>query len=198
MPLLSDRAGKTAEVVVLPASTEDSGKAAPGLVRMGLFLACGSMAVLFGSLVFAYYWRKAAPGVWDQVALPGMLWVSTAIILASSVAFEAARRVYGRGLHQLASRLILITAVLGLAFLGSQVTAWLALIDRGAYLQQNPYSAFFYLFTALHAAHLVGGLGALGFVTLSRGRRREIVDAAAYYWHFLGLLWIALFFVLSH
>jgi cytochrome c oxidase subunit III len=198
MPLLSDRAGKTSEVVVLPASTEDPGKAPPGLVRMGLFLACGSMAVLFGSMVFAYYWRKAAPGVWDQVALPGTLWVSTAIILASSVVFEVGRRAYARGSHQLASRLIFATGVMGLAFLASQVTAWLTLIERGAYLEQNPYSAFFYLFTALHAAHLLGGLGALAFVTLSRGRRRELIDVAAYYWHFLGLLWVALFFVLAH
>jgi cytochrome c oxidase subunit 3 len=94
--------------------------------------------------------------------------------------------------------LILVTGVMGVAFLGSQVTAWLELIDRGAFLQQNPYSGFFYLFTALHAGHLLGGLGGLAFVTASRHRRREIVDAAAFYWHFLGLLWIALFFVLSH
>jgi cytochrome c oxidase subunit 3 len=87
---------------------------------------------------------------------------------------------------------------MGLAFLASQVSAWLELIDRGAYLQQNPYSGFFYLFTALHAAHLVGGLGALAFVMLSKGRRREVVDAATFYWHFLGVLWIALFFVLTH
>lgn len=198
MPLLSDRAGKTSEVVVLPASTEDPGKAPPGLVRMGLFLACGSMAVLFGSLVIAYYWRKTEPGIWEQATLPGALWVSTAIILASSVVFEVGRRAYGRGSHLLASRLILATGVMGVAFLGSQVNAWLILIDRGAYLQQNPYSGFFYLFTALHAAHLVGGLGALAFVTFSRNRRREVIDAAAYYWHFLGVLWIALFFVLTH
>jgi cytochrome c oxidase subunit III len=198
MSLLSDRAGKTSEVVVLSASTEDPDKAPPGLVRMALFLACASMAILFGTLVFAYYWRKTEPGVWEQASLPGALWISTAIILASSVVFEIGRRAFGRGLHQLASRLILVTGVLGLAFLGSQVNAWLTLIDRGSYLQQNPYSGFFYLFTALHAAHLIGGLGALAFVTLSRNRRRETIDAAAYYWHFLGLLWIALFFVLSH
>lgn len=157
MSLLSDRAGKTSEVVVLPASTEDPDKAPPGLVRMGLFLACGSMAILFASLVFAYYWRKTEPGVWDQAALPGALWVSTAIILASSVVFEAGRRAYAHGLHLRASRLIWVTGVLGVAFLGSQVTAWLELIDRGAYLQQNAYSGFFYLFTALHAGHLLGG-----------------------------------------
>ncbi|MEO5922909.1 MAG: hypothetical protein ABIR70_03695 [Bryobacteraceae bacterium] len=198
MSLLSDRAGKTSEVVVLPASTEDPSKAPPGMVRLGLWLACGSMAMLFGSLVVAYYWRKNEPGVWDQGSVPAALWISTAIILVSSAVFEAGRRAYGRGLYALASKLILVTGVLGLAFLGSQVTAWLALIDRGAYLQQNPYSGFFYLFTALHAAHLIGGLGALAFVTMSKSRRREVIDAATFYWHFLGVLWIALFFVLTH
>ena len=198
MSLLSDRAGKTSEVVVLPASTEDPAKAPPGLVKMGLWLACGSMAVLFGSLVIAYYWRKTEPGVWEQAPLPNALWVSTAIILASSVVFEIGRRAYGRGEHAMAARLIWLTGGMGVAFLGSQVTAWLALIDRGAYLAQNPYSGFFYLFTALHAAHLLGGLGALAFVMRSRSRRREVVDAAAFYWHFLGVLWIALFFVLTH
>lgn len=198
MPLLSDRAGKTSEVVILPASTEDAAKAAPGLLRIGLLLACGSIAILFGSLVFAYYWRKTEPGVWEQVALPGMLWISTAIILASSVVFEIGRRIYAKGDHDRATRFFWITGAMGMAFLGAQAAAWLDLIRAGVYLQQNPYSSFFYLFTGLHAAHLVGGLAGLGLVVFSRKRRRELVDVAAYYWHFLGLLWIALFFVVSH
>lgn len=198
MPLLSDRAGRTSEVVVLPASTEDPAKAAPGLLRIGLLLACGSIAILFGSLVFAYYWRKTEPGVWDQVALPNTLWISTAIILASSVVFEIARRAYARGKHEQAERLFMLTGAMGLAFLGAQAKAWVALIDAGVYLVQNPYSSFFYLFTGLHAAHLVGGLAGLALVIFGKKRRRELVDVAAYYWHFLGALWIALFFVVSH
>lgn len=198
MPLLSDRAGRTSEVVVLPASTEDAAKAAPGLLRLGLLLACGSIAILFGSLVFAYYWRKTEPGVWEQVALPGTLWISTGIILASSIVFEIGRRMYLRGEHDRATRFFWITGAMGLAFLGAQARAWLELIRAGVYLQQNPYSSFFYLFTGLHAAHLIGGLAGLGLVILGRKRRRELVDVAAYYWHFLGLLWIALFFVVTH
>jgi cytochrome c oxidase subunit III len=198
VPLLSDRAGRTSEVVVLPASTEDPTKAAPGLLRVGLLLACGSIAILFGSLVFAYYWRKTEPGVWDQVALPNTLWISTTIILSSSVVFEIARRAYARGEHERANRLFWITGALGLTFLGSQAKAWLDLIAAGVYLVQNPYSSFFYLFTGLHAAHLVGGLAGLGLVVFGKKRRRELVDVATYYWHFLGLLWIALFFVVSH
>lgn len=198
VPLVSDRAGKTSEVVVLPASTEDPKKAAPGLLRVGLLLACGSIAILFGSLVFAYYWRKTEPGIWDQVALPGTLWISTAIILASSVVFEIARRAYARGERESAQRLFIVTGFMGLAFLGAQAKAWVELIKAGVYLVQNPYSSFFYLFTGLHAAHLAGGLAGLGLVMFGNNRRRELVDVAAYYWHFLGLLWIALFFVVSH
>lgn len=198
MPLLSDRAGKTAEMVVLPASTEDPTKAPPGLVRIGLFLACGSIVILFASLVFAYYWRKTEPGLWETTPLPGTLWLSTIIIALSSVTFELARRSYAHGRYGRASWLLQVTGVLGLAFLAAQAKAWLELIDRGAYLQSNPYSGFFYLFTGLHAAHLIGGLAGIGLAIFSSRRRREVVDAAAYYWHFLGVLWAALFFVLAH
>ncbi|MEP6962060.1 MAG: cytochrome c oxidase subunit 3 [Acidobacteriota bacterium] len=198
MPLLSDRAGKTAEVVVLPSSTEDPAKAPPGLLRFGLILTLASISAFFIALVIAYYWRKSAPGIWDQIALPNTLWISTAIILVSSGVFEAARRTYARGMHEMAARLLLVTGCLGLAFLAAQTAAWRALVAQGAYIEQNPYSGFFYLFTGLHAAHLVGGLVVLAFVILSRSPRRELVDCAAYYWHFLGVLWIALFVVLSH
>lgn len=198
MPLLSDRAGKTSEVVVLPASTEDPTKAPPGLVRIGLLLACGSILVLFASLVIAYYWRKTEPGLWETTPLPGTLWISTIVIALSSVTFELARRSYAHGLYGRASWLLQITGLLGLAFLAAQAKAWLQLIASGAYLQSNPYSGFFYIFTGLHAAHLVGGLAGIGLAIFSSKRRREVVDAAAYYWHFLGILWAALFFVLAH
>jgi cytochrome c oxidase subunit 3 len=89
------------------------------------------------------------------------------------------------------------TAVLGVAFLASQLSAWRQLVLKGAYLSQNPHSSFFYLFTGLHGAHLIGGLVALFIVVLGRGKRRELVDVVAYYWHFLGVLWVALFVVLS-
>ncbi|MEP7355029.1 MAG: hypothetical protein ABI824_17515, partial [Acidobacteriota bacterium] len=75
---------------------------------------------------------------------------------------------------------------------------WQVLIGEGAYLDKNPYSSFFYLFTGLHAAHLAGGLIALAIVIFGKTARRELVDVAAYYWHFLGVLWVILFIVLSN
>jgi cytochrome c oxidase subunit 3 len=96
----------------------------------------------------------------------------------------------------MASHLLLVTASLGAGFLASQLSAWRELVNEGAYLMQNPHSSFFYLFTGLHGLHLVGGLVALFVVVLGRSKRRELVDVVAYYWHFLGVLWIALFAVL--
>lgn len=196
MALLSDRAGKTSRVVVLPASLEDPSKSPPGTYRLGLLIACGSILAFFVALVIAFYWRSRTPPFWEPITLPRTLWLSTGIILTSSVTFEAARRAYGRGLHLTAARLLVVTACLGMAFLASQLSAWLNLVHRGYYLAQNPYSSFFYMFTGLHAAHLIGGLIAMFIVVLGRSTRRETVDTVAFYWHFLGVLWIALFVIL--
>ena len=196
MALLSDRAGKTSDVVLLPASLEDPSKSPPGLYRVGLLIACGSILAFFAALVVAFYWRASTPPFWAPIALPHTLWLSTTIILVSSVTFEAARRAFRRGSHPLAARLLILTACLGMAFLASQLAAWRVLVQRGYYLSQNPYSSFFYMFTGLHAAHLIGGLIALFIVVLGRATRRETVDAVTFYWHFLGVLWIALFVIL--
>jgi cytochrome c oxidase subunit 3 len=194
--ILSDRVQKTDQVVVLPASLEDSSKSPPGLYRVGVATACGSIFALFTTLVIAYYWRSRTPRYWEPIPLPNILWLSTALILSSSLTFETARRVFRRGKWRLASRLLLATASLGAAFLASQLTAWRQLVLHGAYMAQNPHSSFFYLLTGLHAAHLIGGLVALLVVVLGRSRRRELVDVVAFYWHFLGLLWAAVFAVL--
>lgn len=194
--ILSDRVGKTDQVVVLPVSLEDPSKPVPGLYRVGLATICISIFIFFGSLVLAYYWRSSHPPYWAPIQLPQTLWTSTALILASSVTFEWARRVFRRGQWRAASRLLIATACLGTGFLASQLTAWRELVTQGAFLTQNPHSSFFYLFTGLHAAHLLGGLVALFVVLVGKSKRRELVDVTAYYWHFLGVLWIMLFIVL--
>jgi cytochrome c oxidase subunit 3 len=119
------------------------------------------------------------------------------LMLASSSTFEAARRVFRKGGHRQAMRWLTVTAGLGVAFLISQLTAWRELVRFGAFLAANPHSTFFYLFTGLHGLHLIGGLIALLILFLKRSPRRELMDAVTYYWHFLGLLWIALFSVLG-
>ena len=194
--LLSDRAAKTSDVVVLPATLEDSKRTPAGVYRVGLISICGSIFAFFAALVIAYWWRSQTPPFWDPIPLPGALWVSTGLMFASSATFEIARRVFRRGGHRRAMQWLGLTAALGVAFLISQLTAWRALVGFGAFLASNPHSTFFYLFTGLHGLHLIGGLVMLLVLVLRRSPRRELVDAVTYYWHFLGLLWIALFSVL--
>jgi cytochrome c oxidase subunit 3 len=194
--LLSDRAGNTDQVVVLPSALEDPTKSVPGLYRVGLLTACISISAFFIALVIAYYWRKHTPPFWDPVPIPKTLWLSTILILTSSGTFETARRLFRRGNWRMASHFLLATASLGMAFLASQLTAWRSLVLHGAFLAKNPHSSFFFLFTGLHAAHLIGGLVVLFVVVLGKSKRRELVDVAVNYWHFLGVLWIVLFYVL--
>jgi len=194
--LLSDRARNTDQVVVLPSALEDPSKSPPGLYRVGLLTACISISAFFIALVIAYYWRKLTPPFWEPVPIPKTLRLSTILILISSGTFETARQLFRRGRWRLASHFLLATASLGAAFLASQLTAWRSLVMHGAFLQKNPHSSFFYLFTGLHAAHLIGGLVLLFVLVLGSSKRRELVDVATNYWHFLGVLWIALFAVL--
>src|SRR5947209_7092680 len=122
--ILSDRAQRTDQVVVLPASLEDPSKPPPGLYRVGVATICGSIFAFFTALVIAYYWRSRTPPFWEPIELPKTLWVSTALILASSATFEMARHVFRQGRRRFASHLLLVTASLGAAFLASQLTAW--------------------------------------------------------------------------
>ncbi len=194
--LLSDRADNTDQVVVLPSALEDPTKSVPGLYSVGLLTACISISAFFIALVIAYYWRKHTPPFWDPVPIPKTLWLSTILILISSGTFETARRLFRRGNWRIASHCLLATASLGMAFLASQLTAWRSLVLHGAFLAKNPHSSFFFLFTGLHAAHLIGGLVVLFVVVLGKSKRRELVDVAVNYWHFLSVLWIVLFYVL--
>jgi len=191
--IVSDRADKTDQVVVLPASIEDPNRPVPGLYRLGMLLACASIFAFFVALIIVYIFRAQSQDHWEPIALPSILWWSTGLIVASSIPFEIGRRVFRRGRWRLSSRLLLATLVLGCAFIGCQVTAWRDLVAQGAYLVGNPHSAFFYVFTGLHAAHLLGGIIGLLVLLMMRVKRRETVDIVAYYWHFLGALWIALF-----
>jgi cytochrome c oxidase subunit 3 len=86
--------------------------------------------------------------------------------------------------------------VLGVGFLLGQVLAWRQLAEQGIYLATNPSSSFFYVFTATHGLHLLGGVAALAYaamaVRLGRGieTRRMVLEVTALYWHFMGVLWI--------
>jgi len=141
-------------------------------------------------------------GDWQSFDLPLVLWLSTAVLLASSFTIEKARRAMWReGAGEL-QRWISVTAVLGAAFLACQLLGWRELAARGIYLASNPSNSFFYLLTAAHGVHLLGGILALSYVVFRVWRpsawptREAAVEATSLYWHFMDGLWVYLWLLL--
>jgi cytochrome c oxidase subunit 3 len=97
------------------------------------------------------------------------------------------------------ARWLQITLGLGLLFVLGQYVAWRQLNAQGLYLATNPSSSFFYLLTAVHAIHVLGGLGALLYVISKLNKstlRRNTMVATSRYWHFMGVLWVYLIVLL--
>lgn len=175
--------------------------------RTGIWVALSAIAMMFAALTSALYVREGSATDWHHITLPPILWFNTLALIASSVTLELARRrvsafMRGQDESRRAGKLYLdATMLLGLIFVVGQYLAWLQLRAQGLYLPTNPNSSFFYVFTGVHVIHVVGGLGGLARVMLkfrgsARTLRRSTIDATSYYWHFMGLLWIYLLFVL--
>jgi cytochrome c oxidase subunit 3 len=168
----------------------------------GISLGLVAIVMFFMALTSAYIVRKGFGGDWRPVRLPSFLWLNTAVLLASSVTIEIARRRAAAKLLKSFRRWWAFTTALGLAFLAGQVIAWRQLVHAGFYLKSNPANSFFYMLTAAHGAHLAGGVIALLYVGLRVWERARITrDAAAelasIYWHFMDGLWVFLLILLN-
>jgi len=174
--------------------------------RIGMWLALAGVAMMFTALTSAYIVRASTSNDWRPLAMPRLLWLSTALILLSSFTFEVSRRTLKSGNNRAYQRWLLLTVLLGLGFLATQLLAWRQLASQGIYLASNPHSSFFYLLTGAHGVHLLGGILGLDFLLIRSWRsrfdagvamkRRAVVDAVALYWHFMDGLWIYLFLLL--
>jgi cytochrome c oxidase subunit 3 len=163
------------------------------------------ISMMFAAFTSALIVRQGASLDWRHIALPSMLYVNTVLLLASSVTLEVARRQIARFMGGLRSeakhpaRWLYLTLALGLLFVAGQYVAWKQLIAQGLYIWTNPNSGFFYVLTAAHGLHVLGGLGGLVHVIrkLNRGvLRRSTFVAASRYWHFMDVLWIYLLLLL--
>jgi len=175
--------------------------------RTGIWVALAAIAMSFAALTSALYVREGAATDWHHIVLPPILWFNTLALIASSITLELARHrvaAFMRGQDRSRSESMLwlnATLALGLLFVAGQYLAWMKLRSQGLYLPTNPNSSFFYLLTGVHAVHVLGGLGGLTRVIVkfrsSRWPlRRSTMDATSYYWHFMGLLWMYLLFIL--
>lgn len=172
--------------------------------KIGLWVLLAVITSLFGLFISAYYMRmEHAHGDWSPVAVPRLLWLNTAMLILSSVAMQSARGASIRAQTDRVRAGLIAGGVLALAFLAGQLWAWRQLNASGVFLQSSPSSAFFYLLTAVHGLHLLGGLLVWGktVVRMTRDRVGPIdlrlsVELCTVYWHYLLLVWLVLFAVL--
>ena len=184
--------------------------------RLGLFVGLVGIAMVFISFTSAYVVRQGLPALdpgsntlvrdWFSVRLPSLLFLNTIVLVISSGSMELARRHalrHVRNYVESGVSWLALTVLLGLSFLIGQWTVWQRLAASGFYLSTNPSSSFVYLLTGTHAVHLLGGVVVLLFacgVTLLRREpesRAVVVDVAAWYWHFMAVLWVYLFCLLK-
>ena len=174
--------------------------------RIGMWVAMAALLMMFSALSSAYIVRAASSNDWRPLAIPPTLWVSTVLILVSSVSLELARRKLKTDVTKSTRFWFWVSAALGIGFLLSQILAWRQLVRQGIYVATNPHSSFFYLLTATHAIHLFGGLLALLYLAIRKlprsgdeiavAKSQATADVATLYWHFMDVLWIYVFFLL--
>jgi cytochrome c oxidase subunit III len=174
----------------------------------GMWVVLASIAMTFAALTSALVVRQGGAKDWQHLELPNILYWNTLVLIASTVSLEIARRkvasfMRARGEIKLgkfqAARWLYVTLALGLLFVAGQYIAWLQLRAQGMFLATNPNSSFFYVLTAMHAIHVIGGLGGLVRVLSKLHNltlRKSTLDATCRYWHFMDALWVYLLVLL--
>lgn len=178
----------------------------PSSAAVGLRVYLAVATVMFLLLAMAFVMRMGGHGLsagqqieWRPLAWPRLLWFNTGVLALSSAAWEWAR-VAGRRKSLDSFRAALVAAgVLGLGFLAGQLITWRQLVAAGCGITATTMSAFFYLITGLHGLHVLGGLtvwGRAAVKALDGGEAAAVrpdVGLSALYWHFLLLVWLAMF-----
>ena len=176
----------------------------PPPASTGIWVGITGIAMMFAAFTSAMVVRQGAAPDWRHISLPSVLYLNTLLLLASSVTLEIARKrvaafMGGKSQGENPSRWLYLTLALGLLFVAGQYIAWRQLSGQGLYLATNPSSSFFYVFTATHAVHVLGGLFGLIYVIRKLNRvvlKRSTLDTASRYWHFMDVLWMYLLILL--
>ena len=186
-------------------------KPPPSASQTGVWVGIAAITMSFAAYSSALILRQGANPDWQHFTLPRILFFNTLVVLASSATLYVARP----RSRATVDRSGAVTAVdaphlswlyttisLGLLFLAGQMLAWRNLVGQGITLASNPSSSFFYLLTAMHGLHLLGGLAGLLYVVYrvrgsSAERAVRAYKAASLYWHFMTVLWVYLFAMLA-
>ena len=166
--------------------------------KFGLWLFIASVVMLFASLTSAYIVREAE-GNWVYFELPKLFYVTSIIVIISSVTMQLAYVAAKKDELAKVKLWIVLTSILGVSFLVGQVLAWKELVLSSIYLVGNPSGSFLYILTGLHGLHLVSAVIFLLIVLNAtfkfkvHAKRLAQLEMCLTYWHFLGVLWLYLF-----
>ena len=178
-------------------------KFSPATYRITMWILLAAIVMMFAALSSVYIMSSEEQR--RPVVMPRMFLVSTALILCSSFTFHLAKRSLQREHTRAHTSWLLLTLALGLGFLVSQVVGWKELARAGVYFAGHPKSTFFYLATALHGAHLIGGLGLILYLVIKSRRLVPLVNnerhstwtgVVGLYWHTMDGIWLWLFALL--
>src|ERR1700728_1713578 len=184
----------------------------------GVWVAVSAIAMSFAALTSALIVRQGSGSDWQRFVLPRILYLDTVILIASSYTLELSRKRFAAAsslravtpesapvekaaLRSSGLYWLNMTLTLGLLFVVGQFLAWRGLASQGLFLATSPSSSFFYVLTAMHGLHLLGGV--LGLIYVGYRLRRNRCNAqtslgtAAVYWHFVDLLWVYLLMVIA-
>ena len=174
---------------------------APEKVALVIFLVI--VAVIFSMLTVSYYVRMELPD-WTPLSEPVQLWLNTGLLVVSSIFFQWARNIVSNEQDKYLIAALVGAGAFAVLFIAGQLVAWNSLQSAGYFVASNPANSFFYLLTGLHALHLLGGLWVWSkslIRLLSVGEAQDLrlsIELCTLYLHFLLIVWIAMFALLSN
>jgi cytochrome c oxidase subunit 3 len=171
-------------------------------LKMMLWFAMISMAMVFAGLTSAYVVSKSRPDWLKDFELPMAFTWSTIIVLISSLTFHLAQKSASKNNLKATSQWLFATLGLGILFIFSQFKGFEQVIESGYFFtgsESNITTSFLYIVVIVHLAHLFGGILALLVIIFNQFRGKYSskdylgIELGAMFWHFLDFLWIYLF-----
>ena len=164
----------------------------------------GVSTVLFSLIVTGYLYSIPVNQDTEYLLKPNLLWINTFNLLLVTFFFNKVTKELKKGSAEKVKINLLIVGFLSYAFLFGQIFFWFQLMESGNYVSTNNYFSSFYIFTALHGLHLLGGLFFWGKVysKISKLEQKEIIsekrsiDALSLYWTFLLIVWFVFFLIM--
>ena len=155
--------------------------------------------VIFSLFVISYSDRMLVHD-WRSLSQPWLLWANTLILILTSVAFHRTKVLAENNEFEKTKNSLFVVGFLTFAFITGQLLVWQHFVNLGQYASTNPANAFFYVLTALHGLHVLGGLYFWAKVTTllfkasyNISKIKHNIELCAIYWHFLLIVWFVLF-----